>query len=68
MKLYNPTDNDLAIVYLGIEYSVGPKSYTEDLKDEVAERWLATHEFLTSSEEVEKEPVEKATKKTTKDK
>lgn len=48
-KIYNPTENDVNITIGGIAYSVKAGESTDE-KEEVVEKWIATHQFLQVKE------------------
>lgn len=60
MIIHNPTDNHVYIVINGARYSVEPKGKARDIPENVAEKWVATHQFLIVLED---DTVEKEVKK-----
>ena len=45
MKLKNPTDKEVRVVYKGVEYKLDPET-TDDFSEEVVAHWIKVHEFL----------------------
>lgn len=44
-NIYNPTENGVSITIKGINYSLEAGG-SENVGDDVAEKWFATHQFL----------------------
>lgn len=68
MKLINPTDKDIVVVFKGEELSVLSQGITKELSVDQVEFWLRIHPFLTIQKIEEKKVIteEKVAKETKK--
>lgn len=57
MILFNPTASQVAIMFDGNTFVVGPKD-TVSVSDEIGAKWLKVHEFLEAQVEVKAKKVE----------
>lgn len=52
MILFNPSTENVSIVVKGITYEIAAGKKSVDLRDDVAETWLLTHEFLFPADQI----------------